>query len=169
MTASSELWCRVAQLWLQEAAWTEAEKPARLATRMERARSREEQQHIAQQPMFCVETALKLHRWSQLAYSDYGQGTTGSRRSTGDQSEPSTPAVQALDLVKGRTHASALTDPSLADGESCHRFIQEGSFAWLTLDRLAHERAQNRCMRACRCRYRGTGSLKCQAWLCVLM
>lgn len=96
---------------------------------MQRGRSKEERQLIAQQPMFCVETALKLHRWSQLAYSDYGQAPRGSQTSAGDPSEGSKPASRGAGLVKDRAHAAILPDQPLEDGELCHPSEQQADVA----------------------------------------
>ena len=49
-----------AQAWVQEFAWTEEQVPQRSAERAEHA-------HLpAREPMFCMETALKLLYWSFL-------------------------------------------------------------------------------------------------------
>ncbi len=55
------------QAWLEEFAWTEAEKHAKIARRnADGPRGRE----LAGQPMFCFETAMKCLYWSSLCY-DY--------------------------------------------------------------------------------------------------
>lgn len=57
-----------AQVWLQDFAWTEADTPARLERRASNAVGPAERQLLAEAPLFCFETGLKLLRWSQLAY-----------------------------------------------------------------------------------------------------
>ena len=49
------------QAWLQEFAWTEEAHARKLADRNARAQSDHEQALLMKQPMFCFETALKLH------------------------------------------------------------------------------------------------------------
>ena len=88
---------------LSDFAWTEAEKAGKLAARMDTAHSAGGQSHVMQQPMFCVETALKLHRWCQLAYSEYGQRGKGGQAS---MQAPARAEDQDADLVRGRTHAA---------------------------------------------------------------
>ena len=68
----------LAQVWLQEVAWTEAQKPQQVAERDGRAEGRQEALQLQQAPMFCFETALKLLKWSSLTYSDFGQGSRSS-------------------------------------------------------------------------------------------
>lgn len=59
------VFCLLQQVWLQEVAWTEADKPVKLA-----ARSNMLPKHhkMEQQPVFCYETMLKLLYWSCLVY-----------------------------------------------------------------------------------------------------
>ena len=61
---------------MQEPAWTEADKPHMLESRLARAPADKHKQ-VAQQPVFCVETALKMHRWSDLAYTDFAEAPRG--------------------------------------------------------------------------------------------
>ena len=53
------------QIWLQEVAWTEADKPIKLAARSDMIPKNSK---IDQQPIFCYETMLKLLYWSCLVY-----------------------------------------------------------------------------------------------------
>ena len=57
------------QVWLQEFAWTEAEKLRRLKDRSSNLRLtsivREE---VDREPMFCFETAIKLYYFSHIIY-----------------------------------------------------------------------------------------------------
>ena len=50
------------QVWLQEFAWTEAELQPKLAERLSQAQGPMETKRLEAEPMFCLETALKLHR-----------------------------------------------------------------------------------------------------------
>ena len=56
------------QVYLQEFAWTEAQKPEALAQRADHAVQPAERALLSQEPLFCFQTALALHRWSCLAY-----------------------------------------------------------------------------------------------------
>ena len=56
------------QVWLQQFAWTEAEKPGRLADRAEHGRTPGAAASLAEEPMFCMETALKALYWATLVY-----------------------------------------------------------------------------------------------------
>jgi len=60
--------CLCAQVWLQQFAWTEAEKPGRLADRCEHMTCPASAASLDEEPMFCVETALKALYWSTLVY-----------------------------------------------------------------------------------------------------
>ncbi len=55
------------QIWEQEFAWTEADKPVKLAAR---ALTVPKGSSLNQQPMLCFETMLKMWYWSCLVY-DY--------------------------------------------------------------------------------------------------
>lgn len=57
-----------AQVWLQQFAWTEAEKPGKLADRCEHVTNPASAASLDEEPMFCVETALKALYWSTLVY-----------------------------------------------------------------------------------------------------
>ena len=57
------------QVWLQDFAWTEEEAPERLSQRKLRGQGMHDVQRLAAEPIFCIETALKLHHWSSLAYT----------------------------------------------------------------------------------------------------
>ena len=59
------VWC---QVWLQDFAWTEEEVPVKVAERMLHSQVEHEARQLQAEPMFCIETALKLHHWSGLAY-----------------------------------------------------------------------------------------------------
>lgn len=65
--------CLCAQRWLQEPAWSEEGKPDKLAGRLAAASSPKDRDALERLPMFCMETALNLHRWAELAYVDFGQ------------------------------------------------------------------------------------------------
>lgn len=54
------------QVWLQEFAWTEEEKAAKLAQRGSVAGSISTS--LQNEPMFCFGTAVKLFYWSHLVY-----------------------------------------------------------------------------------------------------
>ena len=67
------------QIWLQEFAWTEREKPKKLVARNagETSSGSTEglqllREKLAQEPMFCFETAMNMLYWSALVY-DYKQ------------------------------------------------------------------------------------------------
>ena len=53
------------QVWLQEFAWTEADKPIKLAARSSMVPNDAD---LARQPMFCFETMMKLLYWSCFVY-----------------------------------------------------------------------------------------------------
>ena len=53
------------QVWLQEFAWTEADKPIKLAARSSMVPKNAE---LARWPMFCFETMMKLLYWSCFVY-----------------------------------------------------------------------------------------------------
>ena len=53
------------QVWLQEFAWTEADKPIKLAARSSMVPNDAE---LGRQPMFCFETMMKLLYWSCFVY-----------------------------------------------------------------------------------------------------
>ena len=55
-------------MWLQDFAWTEKSIPEQLAKRAANADGEHERRILEQAPMFCVETAICLHRWAALAY-----------------------------------------------------------------------------------------------------
>ena len=55
-------------MYLQEIAWTEAGKPDAVARRAEHAEHAAERALLAEEPMFCYQTAVALHRWSCLTY-----------------------------------------------------------------------------------------------------
>ena len=46
----------------------EADKPGKLAERMAGTKNVSLREHLPHQPIFCMETALAMHRWSQVAY-----------------------------------------------------------------------------------------------------
>ncbi|KAK9803205.1 hypothetical protein WJX73_003153 [Symbiochloris irregularis] len=56
--------------WLQEPAWTEQGLQDHLQERNTWAEGDAHRQQLQREPMFCFETALKLLKWSSLAYSD---------------------------------------------------------------------------------------------------
>lgn len=53
------------QVWLQEVAWTETDKPVKLAARSDMIPNNP---NMNQQPLFCYETMLNLLYWSCLVY-----------------------------------------------------------------------------------------------------
>ncbi|EIE18442.1 hypothetical protein COCSUDRAFT_68209 [Coccomyxa subellipsoidea C-169] len=58
----------ILQVWLQQFAWTEAQKTERLAERLTRLTGPAAAEALAAEPMFCFETALKALYWSTLVY-----------------------------------------------------------------------------------------------------
>lgn len=68
----------VAQAALQEFAWTEASLPERLK---ERLALQLHGHRLEREPMFCLETAMKLQKWSKLAYTKLGQEAFREQRS----------------------------------------------------------------------------------------
>ena len=68
VTAVSPASSPCAQVWLQQFAWTEAEKPSRLADRCEHVTCPASAASLDEEPMFCLETALKALYWSTLVY-----------------------------------------------------------------------------------------------------
>lgn len=57
------------QVWLQEFAWTEDEKAAKIERR---SRDGPKGRQLAKEPMFCFEFAMSMLYWSALVY-DYGE------------------------------------------------------------------------------------------------
>ena len=53
------------QVWLQEFAWTEADKPVKLAARSAMV---PDDPKLAKQPIFCFETMMNLLYWSCYVY-----------------------------------------------------------------------------------------------------
>ena len=53
------------QVWLQEFAWTEADKPIKLEARSSMV---PKDTDLCRQPMFCFETMMKLLYWSCFVY-----------------------------------------------------------------------------------------------------
>lgn len=66
------------QLWLQEFAWTEAEKAERLEVRSSgaQASSQHAKSELKKEPMFCFETAMNMLYWSALVYDYEEVGNT---------------------------------------------------------------------------------------------
>ena len=64
-TFTKHVFC--AQVWQQEFAWTEADKPIKLAAR---ALAVPDNVALNRRPMFCFETMMHLVYWSCLVY-DY--------------------------------------------------------------------------------------------------
>ncbi len=62
------------QTWLQEFAWTEREKPEKVAVRNQTLHSNAA---LVQEPMFCFETTLKLFYWTALVYDHKEVGGPG--------------------------------------------------------------------------------------------
>ena len=57
------------KVWLQEYAWTEAEKLGRLDDRSSSLRlASDAKAEVDREPMFCVETAIKLYYFSHIIY-----------------------------------------------------------------------------------------------------
>ena len=56
---------KLMQVWEQEFAWTEAEKPVKLAAR---ALTVPGDHHLNKQPIFCFETMMHMLYWSCLVY-----------------------------------------------------------------------------------------------------
>lgn len=61
MMRSTQWDCGPLQVWLQEYAWTEADQRQQIASRNARANTEQEEAALSMQPLFCFETALKLH------------------------------------------------------------------------------------------------------------
>ncbi len=59
----------VLQVWLQEFAWTEDEKAAKVERR---DKDGPQGRQLAKEPMFCFEFAMNMLYWSALVY-DYGE------------------------------------------------------------------------------------------------
>ena len=57
------------QVWLQDFAWSEASKPAKLAQRADHAVGLHERQLLSDSPIFCFETALIAHRAPQVGFA----------------------------------------------------------------------------------------------------
>ena len=62
------------QTWLQEFAWTEREKPEKLAVRNQ---TLHDDEALRREPMFCFETTLKLFYWTALVYDHKEVGWPG--------------------------------------------------------------------------------------------
>ncbi|KAK9804066.1 hypothetical protein WJX73_001449 [Symbiochloris irregularis] len=58
----------VIQVWLQDFAWTEEEVEDKIQQRVARGNGANEVEELAAEPIFCIETAIKLHHWSYCAY-----------------------------------------------------------------------------------------------------
>lgn len=57
------------KVWLQEHSWTEAEKLGRLEDRSSSLRlASDVKAEVDREPMFCVETAIKLYYFSHIIY-----------------------------------------------------------------------------------------------------
>ena len=109
------------QAWLQEVAWTEAHQQQQLAERNSRARDQQELQLLQTEPMFNFETALKLLRWSSLAYSDLGQiswpPTAGLDSASASDAPPG--KRQRGELVRGSSKGSINLQPAVLNGATC--------------------------------------------------
>ena len=98
------------QMWLQDPAWTEEEKPGKLAARMERAQGKADREKLAKQPMFCVETAIKLHRRGII-----GAGCTIINRLPSPHHGLSMAHAKAVVLAEG-----SFTQTNLSVSKPCH-------------------------------------------------
>ncbi|KAK9801989.1 hypothetical protein WJX73_007271 [Symbiochloris irregularis] len=100
----------IIQAWLQEYAWTEVDQAQQTASRNARANTEQEEAALSKQPLFCFETALKLHVFSCLAYTEVGQkGSEGGEEwwkgmSWREKSQSLDGSGQGL--VRGQMHAS---------------------------------------------------------------
>ena len=56
------------QVYLQEFAWMEDQKPGAVAARADHAVHAAERAWLIREPMFCFQTAIAMHRWSCLSY-----------------------------------------------------------------------------------------------------
>jgi len=65
--SNSNILSLLLQAWEQEFAWTEAEKPVKMAAK---ALMVADSQNMSQQPIFCFETMMHMLYWSCLVY-DY--------------------------------------------------------------------------------------------------
>ena len=61
------------QVWLQEFAWTEGDKPVKLEARSIMAPNNPE---LARQPIFCFQTMMNLLYWSCFVYDHTREGTS---------------------------------------------------------------------------------------------
>jgi hypothetical protein len=69
MAVIEEHSCPDVQVWLQEFAWTEAEKLRRLKERSSNLRVTSiVREAVDKEPMFCFETAIKLYYFSHIIY-----------------------------------------------------------------------------------------------------
>ena len=89
------------QVWLQKFAWTEAEKPGRLADRCEHGRTPGVAASLAEEPMFCMETALKALYWATLVYRY-------------DERAPDLTRDKPLRVGRSRLTSTVLTRPASA-------------------------------------------------------
>ena len=99
------------QRWLQDPAWAEEDKAGKYETRASHAVSEAERQALQQQPMFCFMTALKLHRWAELAYVDFGQ-----KAAAATSGEAST--SRGNEVFKRHLHGAPSDADAWADGET---------------------------------------------------
>ena len=100
----------VIQAWLQDFAWSEAEVPAKKAELVARGESLHEIEQLEAEPIFCMETALKLHHWSQLAYRDLGKVSTKvGDEETGDDHQSQSNAEPQLMKTVGQTQGEECT------------------------------------------------------------
>ena len=93
------------QVWLQEIAWTEAQMPGRLAERNSRADSQQEHQLLQNEPMFCLETALKLQHWSATAYSVVGEAAKLFTDSQNKSTDRRLYSKDSKELVQGAKYS----------------------------------------------------------------
>lgn len=129
------------QVWLQEAAWTEGELPKCLARRNSRAEGPVEAAHLQPEPMFCYETALKLLKWSSLAYTDLGQAPPEpSKRQSSSQNWCGNPGGERckVKLCRQRLQASCkwLAPPSSSSSDGTKSWTCINCQQTQTADRL---------------------------------
>ena len=109
--------------WLQEYSWTEGGVPAALSSRNEKLAS---SQKLVKEPLFCVETAIKMLYWAKLAYTiqekEVDEFTSGSTTTTvaGTTTDTETGSTTITDTtttpVAATSSTTAPPTTSTADG-----------------------------------------------------
>lgn len=108
-----------AQVWLQQLAWTEAQKPGRLAERAERARGPLAAAELGREPMFCMETALKALYWATLVYRYDEAAPDLTRDAAPAPVRRAWPSTNALDWLCMQGLQSPLSQAALEMRQVC--------------------------------------------------